>query len=85
MEINVFKKEINVLYAVIMAGGSGTRFWPWSRVNVPKHTLNIYGDISLLEETVNRIAFNVPKNNIIIVTTNTQEKLIQTLLPDFSC
>ena len=45
-----------MLHAVIMAGGSGTRFWPKSRRNRPKQLLRLYGDASMLQQTVERIA-----------------------------
>jgi len=45
----------NHLYAVILAGGSGTRFWPLSRRRTPKQFLEIVGKRSLLQETLGRI------------------------------
>ena len=45
----------NKVYAVIMAGGQGTRFWPLSRKSRPKQLLNIIGDQSMLQMTVDRI------------------------------
>ncbi len=68
-------------YAVIMAGGSGTRFWPASRRNRPKQLLSFgSGDASLLEATVRRILPLVPATRIFVVTaerllTDTQENL----------
>lgn len=41
---------------VIMAGGSGSRLWPMSREHFPKQFLNLYGNNSMLQETVNRLA-----------------------------
>jgi mannose-1-phosphate guanylyltransferase/mannose-6-phosphate isomerase len=38
------------LHVLIMAGGSGTRFWPWSRGSRPKQFLTVAGDHSLLED-----------------------------------
>ncbi|MBW1674752.1 MAG: hypothetical protein JRJ45_14160 [Deltaproteobacteria bacterium] len=46
------------IYAVIMAGGSGTRFWPRSRKNRPKQLLNITGDEILLKKTIELIPCN---------------------------
>jgi mannose-1-phosphate guanylyltransferase len=43
------------MYAVIMAGGSGTRFWPISRKHRPKQFLNIFGDDPMVVETCNRL------------------------------
>ena len=42
-------------YAVILAGGTGTRFWPFSRELEPKQFMQIIGDKSLLQDTVRRI------------------------------
>lgn len=58
----------NNLYAVILAGGSGTRFWPMSRKNLPKQFLNVIGDATLLAKTVERIKGEVFPSNIYIVT-----------------
>ncbi|HUL30433.1 MAG TPA: mannose-1-phosphate guanylyltransferase/mannose-6-phosphate isomerase [Thermodesulfobacteriota bacterium] len=55
--------------AVILAGGSGTRFWPLSRESHPKQMLQIVGEDSLLKETIKRIHGFVPAKNIWIVTT----------------
>jgi mannose-1-phosphate guanylyltransferase/mannose-6-phosphate isomerase len=57
------------VYAVILAGGSGTRFWPLSRETRPKQMLQIVGEDSLLRETIKRIQGFVPGRNIWIVTT----------------
>src|SRR5207247_492981 len=43
-------------YAVVMAGGAGTRFWPRSRVHTPKQLLALRGGRSLLQETVARVS-----------------------------
>ena len=43
------------MHCVILAGGSGTRFWPYSRKDNPKQLLNIIGDKSMLEITVDRL------------------------------
>lgn len=60
---------INNIHAVILAGGSGTRFWPLSRETYPKQMLQIVGEDSLLRETIKRIHGFVPPKNIWIVTT----------------
>ena len=43
------------MYCVIMAGGRGTRFWPSSRIENPKQLLNIVGNTSMLQMTVDRL------------------------------
>jgi len=58
-----------MLYAVIMAGGSGTRFWPWSRKKTPKQLLKITGQDTMIKQTVNRIIGEIPSENIYVVTT----------------
>ena len=55
-------------YAVIMAGGDGTRFWPLSRQNMPKQFLNISGDGVLINETIKRLNGIVKMENIFIIT-----------------
>ena len=62
----------NSIYAVIMAGGSGTRFWPRSRKNRPKQLLNITGDEILIKKTIELISPIVPASRIKIVTTSLQ-------------
>jgi mannose-1-phosphate guanylyltransferase len=56
------------MYAVIMAGGKGTRFWPLSREKKPKHLLSITGEKSIIKYTVERVIPLVPIDNIMIVT-----------------
>jgi mannose-1-phosphate guanylyltransferase/mannose-6-phosphate isomerase len=56
------------LFAVIMAGGSGTRFWPLSREKMPKQLLRIGGDDTLIQQTVERILPLVRAENVFIVT-----------------
>jgi mannose-1-phosphate guanylyltransferase len=57
-----------MLHAVILAGGSGTRFWPQSRRALPKQFLKFGGERTLLQETVDRIRTLVPADRIWIVT-----------------
>ena len=56
------------MYAVIIAGGSGTRFWPKSRENLPKQLLNIAGQKTMIQDTVNRISPVIPIENIWAIT-----------------
>lgn len=56
------------MYAVIMAGGKGTRFWPRSRNHLPKHLLDIISDRTIIQETVDRISSLFPPEKIFIVT-----------------
>ncbi len=68
---------INNLHAVILAGGSGTRFWPASRQSRPKQFLNLIGKESLLRQTVRRITPKVPAGNIWIVANRRYRKEIK--------
>lgn len=61
-------------YAVILAGGSGTRFWPLSRHRKPKQFLNITGEDCLFEKTVKRILPKFPPKNIYVVTNKLYRK-----------
>ena len=56
------------MHAVIIAGGSGTRFWPKSRENLPKQLLNISGQETLIQNTVGRISSIISAENIWIIT-----------------
>jgi mannose-1-phosphate guanylyltransferase/mannose-6-phosphate isomerase len=60
-------KPSNV-YAVILAGGSGTRFWPVSRKSNPKQFLNITGKGTLFQETLARIRPEIAGSHIFIIT-----------------
>ena len=61
-------------YALILAGGSGTRFWPLSRNRQPKQLLDLLGDGTLLEQTISRLDGLVPPENIFILTNAIQEE-----------
>jgi mannose-1-phosphate guanylyltransferase/mannose-6-phosphate isomerase len=61
--------SIHDVYTVILAGGSGVRFWPLSRESYPKQMLQIVGEDTLLRQTIKRIKGFVPPKNIWIVTT----------------
>lgn len=72
----------NPRYALILAGGSGQRFWPVSRDALPKQLLKLFGDRTLLELTVERLNGLVPKENIVVLTNSQQEAAVRSLLPD---
>ncbi len=60
--------EFGHVYTVIMAGGSGTRFWPLSRRKRPKQLLDIFGSTTLLEQTVERLKGVTPPERIYVFT-----------------
>ncbi len=68
-------------YCVIMAGGKGERFWPCSREETPKQLLNIFGDATLIEQTVLRLSPLIPFENILIVTNGKYADKMRRLLP----
>ncbi len=66
-------------YALILAGGSGTRFWPLSRNAKPKQLLNLLGTGTLLDQTIHRLEGLVPPENILILTNALQEEAVREL------
>lgn len=69
------------IYAVIMAGGSGTRFWPMSRGDTPKQFLRLLSSETLLQQTMSRIAPIVPPERVIVVTSRAHADRVKELLP----
>lgn len=70
-------------YALILAGGSGQRFWPVSRDRLPKQLLRLFDDKTLLEHTIARLEGVVPKENVLILTNHQQVEGVREALPDF--
>ena len=69
-------------YCVIMAGGIGSRFWPYSRKSKPKQFLDFFGiGQTLLQQTFDRYSKIVPAENIIVVTNAEYEGLVKEQLP----
>jgi len=73
----------NPIYALILAGGSGERFWPLSRRNRPKQLLRLISKRTLLEETVARLEGFVPAKRTLILTNIEQENAVRDLLKNF--
>jgi mannose-1-phosphate guanylyltransferase len=69
------------LFAVIMAGGQGTRFWPRSRRKMPKQLLNIVGKATMLEQTVARISPLIPAERTLVVAGDAYRDPIRASLP----
>lgn len=70
------------MFAVIMAGGRGARFWPRSREKKPKHLLDIVGTKTMIQETVNRIKPLINPQNILIVTGKKHARELIKQLPE---
>ncbi len=68
-------------HALVLAGGAGTRFWPLSRRDRPKHLLPLLGPRSPLEETAARLEGLVPRSRIRVVTPPEHRERIAALLP----
>ena len=77
------KRENENNYCVIMAGGVGSRFWPFSRTERPKQFLDFFGTgKSLLQMTVDRFRPLIPIDHMFIVTNVTYKQLILEQIPD---
>ena len=63
-----------MLFAVILAGGSGTRFWPRSRKHSPKQLLEIIRNKTPIEETFNRVSGIIPRERIYVITAKAQAR-----------
>jgi mannose-1-phosphate guanylyltransferase len=70
------------MYVVILAGGSGTRFWPLSRRKTPKQLMSVFGDKSMLQRTVERVLPLKPKR-ILVVTNALQTEETARQLKEF--
>jgi mannose-1-phosphate guanylyltransferase len=69
-------------YAVIMAGGGGTRLWPLSRQSMPKQMLRLIDDRSLFQIAVQRLAGIFPPEKILVVTVADQAAVLRQQAPD---
>jgi len=70
------------MYAVIMAGGKGARFWPRSREKKPKHLLDIISERTIIQETVDRIKPLIAPGNILVVTGKKHARTLMEQLPE---
>ncbi len=69
-------------YAVIMAGGGGTRLWPLSRQSMPKQMLRLINDQSLFQIAVQRLAGIFPQDKILVVTVAEQASVLRQQTPE---
>lgn len=75
----------NHRYCVIMCGGIGSRFWPYSRTNRPKQFIDFLGTgRTLLQMSYDRVLPIVPKENVIVVTNAQYAPLVKEQLPDLN-
>ena len=56
------------LFALVMAGGIGSRFWPRSKEKTPKQLLKIFGDNTMIQDTSARLNGVIPNENIFVIT-----------------
>ncbi|MBM4170945.1 MAG: mannose-1-phosphate guanylyltransferase [Ignavibacteria bacterium] len=70
------------LFAVIMAGGVGSRFWPRSKEKKPKQLIRIFGNNTMIQDTVLRLEGLVKKENIFIITNKIQKIRVKEQLPN---
>ena len=69
------------MYAVILAGGKGKRFWPYSRNKRPKQFLDITGEGSMLAVTFGRLAEFVQPEHVLVLTLKEHVPLVRAELP----
>jgi len=70
-----------MLYAVIMAGGTGTRFWPKSTRNMPKQFLNLFGYETMIQSTVHRMNGWIDIQHCMVVTNDNYVDIVKDQLP----
>lgn len=70
------------IYAVIMAGGVGSRFWPRSKERKPKQLIRIFGDNTMIQDTVKRLNGLVDLKNIFVITSKAQKPRVIMQLPE---
>lgn len=80
---NKLPKDVQHAYAVVLAGGAGTRLWPLSRKDLPKQMQPLVSDRSLIDETVSRLEKILPREHIFISTTKNYAEKIVEILPNF--
>lgn len=68
-------------YAVIMAGGTGTRLWPLSRQDRPKQAIPLMEDITMFQSTVNRLRALFPPERILVVANRRHAEILSEQVP----
>ena len=69
------------MYAVVLAGGSGTRLWPLSRPECPKPFLRLVGDETLIQRTVARLAPLIAPTDVYVIAERRHMTLVAEQLP----
>jgi mannose-1-phosphate guanylyltransferase len=65
------------IYGVILAGGSGTRFWPLSRSQSPKQVFRLLGSESMIQATVERLLPRIPPERFMVVSNASPSEVIR--------
>lgn len=70
-----------MVYVVVMAGGVGTRFWPKSRKSNPKQFLSLFGETTMIQQTVERLSGFIEPETVVVVTNQDYVDLVKVQLP----
>ena len=81
LEAEVDRELARPMFAIVMAGGAGTRLWPLSRRDTPKQLLALTGDTSLLQQTVARLGTLLKPHDIYVITSQAHVRATQRQLP----
>ncbi|MEX2463270.1 MAG: mannose-1-phosphate guanylyltransferase [Balneolaceae bacterium] len=71
-------------YAVIMAGGAGTRFWPKSKIAKPKQFLKLFGDQTMLQKTIRRLDGFINPEQVLVITNDDYRAHVFEQVPDLN-
>lgn len=71
-----------MMYGVILAGGTGERFWPLSRRENPKQFLPLFGQRTMLQLTMDKLKGLITAQNVFVVTDKAYEDLVAAQLPE---
>lgn len=71
-------------YAVIMAGGAGTRFWPKSRISRPKQFLSLFGKETMLQKTIGRLEGFIDPEQVMVITNESYLPIVSAQAPELS-